>query len=161
MRAKYHIDPRRLVLIGHSFGGFLAAYEASHDPDLASVAMISAVNLGRIGADPKDREIRLKRWETQLHAVRGTAASDLFREAELHAKDWDYVQWAKALHTRSILLVEADDQNHGDMQALANALRQNGSTSLEEIAVATDHSFSDHRIELQTIVIKWLESLQK
>jgi hypothetical protein len=47
------------------------------------------------------------------------------------------------------------------MQALANALRQNGSTAVEEKAVATDHSFSNHRIELQTIVINWLERLQK
>jgi pimeloyl-ACP methyl ester carboxylesterase len=109
--AKYRIDPQRIVVIGHSFGGFLAAYEGSHDQEIAAVAMISAVNLGKIASDPKQREIRLKRWETQLHPVRGAAASDLFREAELHAKDWDYVQWAKALHTRSVLLVEADDQN--------------------------------------------------
>ncbi len=33
--AKYRIDPRRVVLIGHSFGGFLAAYEGSRNPDLA------------------------------------------------------------------------------------------------------------------------------
>lgn len=158
---KYHVDSRRLVVIGHSFGGFLAGYEASHDPDVAAVAMISAVNLGKIGADPKDRETRLKRWETQLHPVRGVSASDLFREADRHTKDWDYVQWAETLHTRPVLLVEADDQNHDDMEALANALRQKASAALEQRAVPTDHSFSDHRIELQTIVIHWLQSLQK
>ena len=159
--SKYRINSRRLVVIGHSFGGFLAAYEASHDPDIAAVAMISAVNLGKIGADPKERETRLKRWETQLHPVHGVTASDLFREADLHAKDWDYVKWAETLHTRPVLLVEADDQNRGDMEALANALRQKASTALEQRTVPTDHSFSDHRIELQAIVIHWLQSLQK
>jgi uncharacterized protein len=159
--AKYRIDPRQLVVIGHSFGGFLAGYEASHDPDISAVAMIAAVNLGKINADPKEREARLKRWETQLHPIRGATASSLFAEAERHTKDWDYVQWAAALRARPVLLVEADDQNHADMEALASALRQKGSAKTEQRAVATDHSFSDHRIALQAIVIGWLQELQQ
>jgi len=159
--AKYRGDSRLVVLIGHSFGGFIAGYDASHDPDIKAVAMIAAVNLGKINADPKEREARLKRWETQLHPVRGATAAELFAEAERHAKDWDYVQWAEALRTRPVLLLEADDQNHADMEALAWALRKTRAVALEQVAVATDHSFSDRRIELQSIVIKWLETLKK
>jgi uncharacterized protein len=159
--ATYRIDPRRLVIIGHSFGGFLAGYEGSHDPDISAIGIISATNLGKINLDPKERDTRLKRWQTQLHPVHGATASDLFAEAERHAKEWDYVQWADALRTRPVLLVEADDQNHADMEALASALRQKGSARLEQKAVATDHSFSDHRIALQTIVIDWLQKLQQ
>ena len=158
--ATYRIDPRRLVIIGHSFGGFLAGYEGSHDPAINAIGIISATNLGRVNFDPKERDTRLKRWQTQLHPVHGVTASELFAEAELHAKDWDYVQWADALRTRQLLLVEADDQNHGDMEALASALRQKGSSHLEQRAVATDHSFSDHRIALQAIVVDWLQKLQ-
>jgi ketosteroid isomerase-like protein len=117
------------------------------------------VNLGKINADPKEREARLKRWKTQLHPVRGATAAGLFAEAERHAKDWDYVQWAEALYGRPVLLVEADDQNRIDMQALASALRQKGAVALEQTEVATDHSFSDHRIALQLIVLRWLEKL--
>jgi pimeloyl-ACP methyl ester carboxylesterase len=40
--ATYRIDPRRLVIIGHSFGGFLAGYEGSHDPDIGAIGIISA-----------------------------------------------------------------------------------------------------------------------
>jgi uncharacterized protein len=159
--AKYRIDPRSLVVIGHSFGGFLAAYEGSHDPDIKAIAVISAVNLGTINLDPKEKETRLKRWDSQLHPVRGATATELFAEAERHAKDWDYIQWAEAMHTRPVLLIEADDQNHADMEALASALRQKSAVKLEQTAIATDHSFSDHRIELQSIVIKWLETLNK
>ena len=158
--ATYRIDPRRLVIVGHSFGGFLAGYVGSHDPDISAIGIISATNLGRINFDPKERDTRLKRWQTQLHPVHGATASDLFAEAERHVKDWDYVQWADGLRTRPVLLVEADDQNHADMEALASAMRQKGSPRLEQKAVATDHSFSDHRIVLQTIVINWLQQLQ-
>ena len=159
--AKYRSDPQRLVVVGHSLGGFLAGYEASHDPDITAVAMIAAVNLGRVNADPKEREARLKRWETQLHPIRGASAPELFAEAERHTKDWDYVQWADALRARPVLLVEADDQNHADMEALAGALRQKSAVALNQVAVATDHGFSDHRIALQTIVVEWLEKVKK
>jgi hypothetical protein len=47
------------------------------------------------------------------------------------------------------------------MEALAAALRQKSAVGLEKVAVTTDHSFSDRRIELQSIVIKWLETLKK
>jgi len=83
--------------------------------------------------------------------VRGDTASDLFGEGERHANDWDYVQWAEALHTLPGLLVEADDQNHGDMEVLAADLRQKGSIALEKRAVATEqllgssHRAADHR----------------
>jgi uncharacterized protein len=157
--AKYRIDPHWVVVIGHSFGGFLAGYEGSHDPGIRAVAMISAVNLGKVNADPKEREIRLRRWETQLHPVPGVTASQLFSEAARHAEDWNYVQWADGLRGRPVLLVEADDQNHADMDALAGALRQRGALALDQAAVVTDHSFSDHRIALQTIVLEWLEKL--
>lgn len=159
--AKYRSDPQRLVVVGHSMGGFLAGYEAAHDPGITAVAMISAVNVGKVNADPKEREVRLKRWQTNLHPVQGTSAADLFIEAERHAKDWDYVQWADALRAQPVLLVEADDQNHTDMEALAGALRQKGTVALEQESVPTDHTFSDHRIALQTIVVEWLEKLKK
>jgi pimeloyl-ACP methyl ester carboxylesterase len=158
--AKYRSDPRRLVVVGHSLGGFLAGYEASHDAEIMAVAMIAAVNLGKVNADPKEREARLKRWETQLHPIRGANASELFAEAERHAKDWDYMRWADALRGRPVLLVEADDQNHADMEALAGALRQKGAVALDRVAVATDHGFSDHRIALQAIVLEWLGRLK-
>jgi len=159
--SKYHSDPKRLVVVGHSVGGFLAGYEASHDPDITAVAIIAAANVGRINVDPKERAARLKRWEAQLHPVRGSNAPELFAEAQRHEKDWDYVQWAEALRTRPVLLVEADDQNHVEMEALAAALRQKGTVALDKVAVETDHSFSDHRIALQSIVVEWLEKLPK
>jgi len=157
---KYRIDPRRVVLIGHSFGGFLAGYEGSRNRDLAGIAMISAVNLGTLNADPTEREIRLKRWSTQLHPVRGVTASELFAEAARHATGWDYVGWTAALRDRALLIVTANDQNRTDMDALAAALQKNGSAALQHAAVETDHSFSDRRIALQTIVLGWLESLR-
>jgi pimeloyl-ACP methyl ester carboxylesterase len=157
--AKYRIDPRRLVVIGHSFGGFLAGYEGRH-PDVAGVAMLSAVNLGTLSADPSERDARLKRWNTQLHPVPGVTASELFAEADRHAAEWNYVRWADNLRHRPVLIVTADDQNRTDMDGLAAALRKSGAVALQHAALETDHSFSDRRIALQAIVLGWLETLK-
>ena len=158
--AKYRNDPRQIVVIGHSLGGFLAGYDAGHDKKIRAVAMISAVNLGKVNSDPGQREIRLRRWQAQLHPVRGASAAELFAEAEQHVKDWDYVQWSEALRQLPVLLVEADDQNLADMEALGVALQQKNS-ALTRVAIHSDHSFSDSRIALQETVVKWLEGLRK
>ena len=159
--SKYRMDPQRLVVVGHSMGGFLAGYEASHDPAIKAVAIISGVNLGRINGNPDEQETRLKRWKTNLHPVKGSTAPELFAEAKRHTKDWDYVQWAGALSARPVLLVGAEDQNKADMDALALALRQKSAVAISHQDVSTDHSFSDHRIALQAIVIEWLQTLNK
>jgi len=157
--AQYRSDTHRVAVVGHSLGGFLAGYQASHDLEIIAVAMISAVNLGTINDDPTQRELRLQRWNQQLHPVHGAGASQLFAEALRHSKEWDYRQWADSLRSRPVLLVEADDQNRTDMQALATALRNKNAPALTNVPVATDHSFSDHRIALQSIVVQWLNQV--
>ena len=42
--AKLHSDPKRIVLVGHSMGGFMAAYAGSHDPAVLATGLISAAN---------------------------------------------------------------------------------------------------------------------
>ena len=86
-------------------------------------------------------------------------ASELFAQAARHATRWEYVRWASVLRDRALLIVTANDQNRTDMDALVAALRNNGARALRHAAVETDHSFSDRRIALQTIVIGWLDSL--
>src|SRR5262245_20188353 len=123
MPTKYPIEPRRLVLIGQRFGAFLASYESILNAALYTIRILSAVNLGTLHADRHEREIRLKRWDTQLRPVPGVTASALFSEAARHATDWDYVRWADTLRGRPVLIVTADDQNRADMEGLAAALR--------------------------------------
>ncbi len=45
-----HTNAKRIVLLGHSTGGFLAAYVAAHDPSVTAVGMISAAHLDAMGS---------------------------------------------------------------------------------------------------------------
>jgi pimeloyl-ACP methyl ester carboxylesterase len=47
---KLRIDPNHIVLIGHSMGGFVAAYATAHEPKVFGAALISAANLGPASA---------------------------------------------------------------------------------------------------------------
>src|SRR5215467_12720903 len=47
---KFRIDPSHIVLIGHSMGGFVAAYATAHEPKAFGTALISAANLGPASA---------------------------------------------------------------------------------------------------------------
>jgi uncharacterized protein len=47
--AELRTDPKRIVLVGHSTGGFLATYAAAHDSSILALAIISAAHLSAMG----------------------------------------------------------------------------------------------------------------
>ena len=57
------IDPQRLVVIGHSMGGWAAAFTGAGDPGLIGTGLISAANMGMLGGDVALRSSRRARRE--------------------------------------------------------------------------------------------------
>ena len=57
------------------------------------------------------------------------------------------------LKTRPALILEANDRNTADNQAMAEAFRKAGNTRVTEKYMETDHSFSDHRMALQVAIL--------
>ncbi|TMJ11407.1 MAG: alpha/beta fold hydrolase, partial [Alphaproteobacteria bacterium] len=47
--ARIRADPKRIVVGGHSMGGWVTAMTAETDPDLAGAILISAANMGGLG----------------------------------------------------------------------------------------------------------------
>jgi pimeloyl-ACP methyl ester carboxylesterase len=155
---KYRIDPNRIVLIGHSMGGFMAANAAAHDPGVFAVAMIAAWNIGAVVSGPSFPS-RMDSFTNASPRLAGTTPEALIAEAKAHAAQWNYVEYASLLKTRPVLVLECKDRNTLDNQAMAEALRKAGSTQVTEKYTETDHTFSDHRIALQVAVLEWLNSL--
>jgi len=155
---KYRSDPKAIVVVGHSMGGFLVAYVAAHDPAILGVAMISAWNLGPAASRP-DSERRTKSFRDASPRLAGTTPEGLLAEAKQNAAKWNYVDWAPDLKTRPVLVVESKDGNVADNTAMTEGLRHAGDSHVTEVYMETDHGYADHRIALQVAVIDWLQTL--
>jgi pimeloyl-ACP methyl ester carboxylesterase len=154
---KYRIDSKRIVLIGHSMGGFMVAYAAANDSQILGVAMISAWNVGASMVRTSAKEL-LPTFAAAVPRLAGTTSDGLVAEARQNSENWDYLKFVQALKGRPVLITEAIDRHVGDNKAMAEALRKAGDPSVSESEMQTDHSYADHRIALQVTVIKWLEN---
>ena len=159
---KFRIDPNRIVLIGHSMGGFVAAYATAHEPKVFGVALISAANLGPASARQRANDTEFwERWNDNASRLVGTTAQQLVHEVESDPAKWNYMNCVPLLKERPVLVLEADDRNTSDNQSLAEALRKAGNTKVTEQHMHTDHPFSDHRIAMQATIVNWLDAITK
>ena len=161
--AKYHLDPRRIFVAGHSMGGMMAASAAAHDPKIAGLVMISAWDIGAGAPHFADPEFRKKQLEGDFAAnviPLATTPDALMDEMVANAAKWEFVDYASVLKSRPALILTADDGLTPDNQRLAAALKSAGDSDVTEEHVATDHSYSDHRIGLESTVVRWLERHQ-
>jgi uncharacterized protein len=166
---KLRTDSSRIVLIGHSMGGFMASYGAAQDPAIRAAGMISAWDIGREGlaaVKPGQEEEAVKPLATSLAKeglapLAGCTAESLAREILNNRSRWDFVDYAGKLAPRPALITTSDDGLAATDGALADALRTAGDAKVILVHMATDHGYSDHRIALETAVIEWLESLPK
>ena len=160
---QYGIDPARLVVAGHSMGGFLAArYAATHD-DVLGAVLIDPWNVGASGkavlAKPESRQDAIAAMGDDFgNSLAGTDAAHLMAEAERHARDWDLVDAAPRLARKPLLIVDAQYGNAAQVAPLAAAIRSRGA-QLKAVTLASDHGFADHRIALAGVTVGWLEGL--
>lgn len=155
---KYGIDTQKIVLIGHSMGGFMVAYTGAHDPAVAAVGLISAWNIGADAARKPDLTPN-EEFREDASRLAGTTPEELIAEAHRNAAQWNFLDYAPMLKGRPVLVLESDDGLRADDAAMADALRKAGNTHVTEVHIPTDHAYSDHRIALQAAVISWLDTL--
>lgn len=166
---KLRADSSRIVLIGHSMGGFMASFGAAQDPAIQAIGMISAWDIGREGLaalKPGNEEAAVKPLaaslaENGLSPLAGCTAESLAREILANRSRWDFVDYAGKIAPRPVLITTSDDGLAASEGALADALRKAGDANVKLVHMSTDHGYSDHRIALETAVIEWLESLPK
>ncbi len=157
------LAPGRIAVVGHSMGGFMAAFTGAHDPAIIGVGLISAWNIGPdtvVGLKETGRPAMLKDMAESVPPLTGCTAESLLDEALAHASEWDFVDQAAALAGRPLLCVNSNDGGALYSEALAAAARKAGAKSVTEVHFPTDHGYNDHRIALQSAVLNWLESLE-
>ena len=163
---KYRIDTHRLIVIGHSMGGYMAASATAHNPQIAGVVLISAWNIGaeyesRQHTAPEARSIQkeAKALESDgnLVPLAGTSGEALAREIYQNQKALNFNNLAPAIAPRPVFVITANEGLAPADHALAEALRKAGDTHVTERHWDTDHSYSGQRTELAHAILEWIQ----
>jgi pimeloyl-ACP methyl ester carboxylesterase len=152
------IDTSRIVVAGHSMGGWVAAITASRDARLRGAVLISTADIGLVGASVKPADAAGFMAENMESLAGGTAetfGADLLAGAERRR----LAQAAPGLARMPMLVLTSEDGLAPHSDSLVAAVRRLGNTRVTTVHRATDHSWSDRRIALESAVIRWLERL--
>lgn len=162
--AKFGIDTHRIVLGGHSMGGFASAAHARTDAGLLAVVLIDAWNVGVTGDElskvsgARRAALAAKDFDDIGNSLHGATATSTAEEIIAHGADWNFLSWANDLTRRPLLVIGASKALGEENRQLAEAVTRAGG-KVTAITIASDHSFQDHRIALAGEVIDWLQKL--
>lgn len=156
--AKYRIDPDFIAVAGHSMGGFMAADAAADDPAVQGLFLIDPWDIAETATEIGTPD-GLAEWNRNaagdLPPLAGTSADALAREMTENCERFDLGQRLIAYGDRPLTIVGAERGGGatarrvgGDAQSVARRT---------QIQVwPTDHSFSDHRVALADLLVRWL-----
>ena len=150
------IDARRIVLGGHSMGGWATALVAARDPGLAGAFLISAGDMGRMGGLPHDKLVAELAADSETLAATPQAMA---AEIEANAGAFAMPAAAPGLVRLPLLALTSDDGLAPHTDALVAAIRAAGGARVSTVHVATDHGWSGKRIRLESEVVAWLAAL--
>jgi uncharacterized protein len=161
------LDPSRIVLIGHSMGGFMAVQDAAADQRILGIGLISASDIGgrtpqALATDPEQSTIKMlsARYEQWgMAPMSGCTPDALAHETLANAVQWSFMAKVNSLKSRPMLIVTSDDAYARGDQAFAGALRRAGNARVSTLHLPTDHAYSDQRGPLSSAVLRWLASI--
>lgn len=166
--SKFHIDRNRIVVIGHSMGGFMAASATAHEPAVLGALMIGTwdITAPARAMQGVPREQMVARLESHGETepadflpLKGMTPHTLAVEIADHRDDWDLASFARRIAPRPVLLLTANDGSDPGSARFEAALKAAGETNVERIHTATDHGFNGKRLYLETLVLNWLAAL--
>ncbi|MBM7114438.1 alpha/beta hydrolase family protein [Archangium primigenium] len=159
------IDVNRLVIAGHSMGGYAAAHEAAaeHDsqPPLAGLVLLDAWNIARSAArastaGPNGRAHMVANLNDFGRALHGATPESTADELLSQGPGWSLPALAPRLTRVPILSIYATHGSATENKRVAEALREAGAR-VDTAELDSDHAFADHRIELARELVRWLE----
>ncbi|HOY80172.1 MAG TPA: alpha/beta fold hydrolase [Hyphomonadaceae bacterium] len=154
--AKYGIDPKRIALAGHSMGGWATSQVASKDPELAGAILISAAEMARLGSMPRAPRIKAAAGNSETLVTTPEKMADELATPAITSMTLNSA--AAGLAKIPVLILSSDDGLAPGTDALAVAIQQAGG-KITKAHEATDHSWSDRRLRLASLVIDWLQAL--
>lgn len=151
------IDTTRLVIGGHSMGGWVAALTAARDARLRGAVLISAADIGLVGAS-LERDDAVPFMADNMESLAGGTAATFADDLISGAGHRRMTAAAPGLVRMPLLVLTADDSLASHSDSLVAAIRRLGGNRVTSMHAATDHSWSDRRVMLISAVLRWLDA---
>jgi uncharacterized protein len=155
--AKLGIDPKRIAIAGHSMGGWVVAHTAARDHALSGAILISMADMGLVGSRPRAQAVAA--MADDMETLADVTAESMVDELAARAKEFVVAGTASGLAQIPVLAITANDHLAAQTDALVTAIEAKGGSRVTAAHLDTDHSYSDRRIALESIVITWLSGL--
>jgi dipeptidyl aminopeptidase/acylaminoacyl peptidase len=160
-RSAFRVDPRRIILAGHSMGGWLALMGTAADSSIACAVALDFWNTGYDGQQMRtdhERDSSLTAY-VALQAgpggpIRAASVESVMDELREQGDRWNPERAAAAIGSRPVLIVSTTENRAHPR--LVSALRAVHAPRLEAVQWKTDHSFSDRRVQLARKMVDWL-----
>lgn len=162
---KYGIDTHRVIVIGHSMGGFMAASAAAHNKAVAEAVLISAWNIGasRHHAGSSAAALiaagaKALAQDNNLLPLSGTSGEALASEIYHHHAALNMNNLAATIAPRPVFVITANEGLAPVDNAFAEAIRKAGDARVTVRHWDTDHSYSGVRAELSRAILEWAQA---
>lgn len=153
------VDTTRLVIAGHSMGGWVTALTAGHDRGIVGAILISMADMSNLRSATR-AQIAL-RMADDMESLAGVTPESMADELIANASKWHVADRVPGLARVPLLVITSNDGLAPQSDALVAALRAKGDRSVATVHYATDHSYSDQRIALEGSILEWLDRLPR
>ena len=167
VKNRFRVDPAKIILVGHSMGGFSALFNSILLGEVKNVCAIAPLNAGYFG-EFLDSNLPMKSYSAeQMHPamdfVNCNSAEELLEEFVNNRDEWNLLNHLEKLSQKNILLIGARYDSLVPLsmhhQPLQQKLHEVGS-NFESHVLETGHSFSDKRIQLMRIISEWINKIE-
>ncbi len=160
------IDTNKIVLIGHSMGGFLAFLTSIKYPQIKNIASLAGFNFGFFSdyllQNPQFIDATMDGLSQGAMLLQGTDEEKIYTEMIVNKNEWNLLSHLLEMREKNILIVGAEYDYVAPLELhhypMVEGLKKVGAVLKSEI-YKSGHSFSSTRIKLTTEVVEWLENI--
>jgi pimeloyl-ACP methyl ester carboxylesterase len=160
----FRTDPDKIILVGHSMGGFAALQGAAQDARISCVAGIAPADMGANAAAfeaSPEAMAGFMAYSDSLQMLHGLTGEKIVAEVKANREAFDLRALAPKLEGKSVLLIGGDKDTSVPVDRVMNPLiaayEADKAIDTTAVILSGDHSFSWSRHDLIATVIDWAE----
>ena len=154
----YRVDVGKIVLAGHSMGGWVTALTAAKDKDLVGAILISPADMGGEHVAFQQREKVVEWMAGNLETLADTNPEIMADEIMENKNSFGMINAAPHLVAKPVLVITSDDGLRSDGEKLVTAIQLAGGRLADSVHMATNHNYTNKRIALESAIIEWLKA---